>query len=576
MSWNAQKWQDAVQVYQVLVGTPETFRQAIEDHGYLPMDMFSLLIIDECHNATKSHPMARLMKARQVLSRLDELRVLGLTASFVKGALSCIELKRKDLETLFKAAILFVVPTDDGATSATPQVHDTKQYHDVAYEREGPEFIAMNEFKISRTIQSFVDKIRLQEPNKYKTQGWHVFTELGGEAFHYWLREGFLLALQDKAEALKSLPQSASHVEGLLRTIAAYRAVRIEESLEQFSPPKTKKFDKLVQLLNTLMTTQDSGDNLTEGANSSRGIIFVQQKCLCYTMTYRLNQQFGSNFSLPITGTGNMSNARRERSLDKFRYSRVPVLVATDVLEEGIDVSACNFVIRFTEFHTTKSHIQGSGRARYPNAQIFYFNNSVVSEKAGEAILNRAAMNTRLNSTAQELKQAKDSELQASAPAVDFPYPYKTISNGTECYVDFTNCFGIYNKYVQKVLRDRYRGVDEMFEMVDSEIVALRFPGPTGFHEITTKNVDTFWTQPLHSVIPQRVLTRLNRWECRELQFLYVAVVTMKVPVLGFILDDNNPNELIVTQASIKCIPLVPETDPGARVKLNITYRDVR
>jgi endoribonuclease Dicer len=108
MSWNAQKWQDAVQVYQVLVGTPETFRQAIEDHGYLPMDIFSLLIIDECHNATGKHPMARLLRARQVLLRHDDLRVLGLTASFVKGTLSCLEMKRKELETLLKATILSV------------------------------------------------------------------------------------------------------------------------------------------------------------------------------------------------------------------------------------------------------------------------------------------------------------------------------------------------------------------------------------------------------------------------------------------------------------------------------------
>jgi hypothetical protein len=191
----------------------------------------------------------------------------------------------------------------------------------------------------------------------------------------------------------------------------------------------------------------------------------------------------------------------------------------------------------------------------------------VESEKAGEAILNRAAMNTRLNSTAQELKQAKECELQASAPAPDFPYPYETISNGTECYVHFTNCLKIYSKYLQKVLRDRYRCVDEMFLITeDSEICALRFPGPTGFHEITMRDVESFWTKPVHSVVPQSVLGTLNHRECRQLQFLYVAVVTMKD--LGFIQDDNNPNEVIVSQASIKCVPLIPKPDPGTLVHI--------
>jgi hypothetical protein len=148
----------------------------------------------------------------------------------------------------------------------------------------------MNDSQLRRTVQPFVEKIQLKDPDKYNAQGWHVFSQLGGQGFHYWLREGFLLALQDKAEALKSLPLYSTQMEALLRTIEVYKAVKIEVQLQQCSPTTTKKFDKLVQLLNTLMLKQSSeADDSTAGSNPFRGIIFVQQKCLCYTMTHCLN-----------------------------------------------------------------------------------------------------------------------------------------------------------------------------------------------------------------------------------------------------------------------------------------------
>jgi ERCC4-related helicase len=53
----------------------------------------------------------------------------------------------------------------------------------------------------------------------------------------------------------------------------------------------------------------------------------------------------------------------------------VRILVSTNALEEGIDVSDCEFVVRYNRFSTTKSHIQGAGRARFEGAKVFYFEN---------------------------------------------------------------------------------------------------------------------------------------------------------------------------------------------------------
>eukprot|EP00959_Pyramimonas_sp_CCMP1952_P193147 4038965-Pyramimonas_sp.AAC.2 len=57
------------------------------------------------------------------------------------------------------------------------------------------------------------------------------------------------------------------------------------------------------------------------------------------------------------------------------RGAQVRVLVSTNAIEEGIDISNCEFVIRFNWFGTTKSHIQGAGRARFEGASVYYFEN---------------------------------------------------------------------------------------------------------------------------------------------------------------------------------------------------------
>ena len=45
-----------------------------------------------------------------------------------------------------------------------------------------------------------------------------------------------------------------------------------------------------------------------------------------------------------------------------LRMEGVTILVATQAMEEGIDVQTCNCIIRYDVSQTTKSHIQGNGR----------------------------------------------------------------------------------------------------------------------------------------------------------------------------------------------------------------------
>ena len=136
----------------------------------------------------------------------------------------------------------------------------------------------------------------------------------------------------------------------------------------------------------------------TNGA-SHRGLVFVQQVALVSPLAKILNDAMASEGIKcgAVAGTGSQTELERKKHLDMFRDGELRLLAATAALEEGIDVSECAFVVRFTCVTTTKAHIQGAGRARKENCRIFYFENDPLVERQKEASLVAAASNTNLN-----------------------------------------------------------------------------------------------------------------------------------------------------------------------------------
>lgn len=53
----------------------------------------------------------------------------------------------------------------------------------------------------------------------------------------------------------------------------------------------------------------------------------------------------------------------------KFRSGKKSILIATDALEEGIDVATCNLVVCFNTLTSLKSYIQRRGRASMHTSQ---------------------------------------------------------------------------------------------------------------------------------------------------------------------------------------------------------------
>lgn len=130
--------------------------------------------------------------------------------------------------------------------------------------------------------------------------------------------------------------------------------------------PVSPKFEALISFL---LNTDES---------EFSGLIFAQQRATVAVMAHLLSVHPSTRDRFRTGGFIGMSNSTKKKdmlgdiltvkmqrdTLDDFRHGRKNLIVATDVLEEGIDVSACSVVVCYDKPPNLKSFVQRRGRAR--------------------------------------------------------------------------------------------------------------------------------------------------------------------------------------------------------------------
>ena len=116
-------------------------------------------------------------------------------------------------------------------------------------------------------------------------------------------------------------------------------------------------------------------------------IIFVQRRCTAIILSDLINQMVASDpdtykgiKSQYVLGHGLDTNIRladsymqsKEQSkiLAEFKAAAFNVLVATSVVEEGLDVRKCNLVVRFDGMNNYREYAQSKGRARAKDSKF--------------------------------------------------------------------------------------------------------------------------------------------------------------------------------------------------------------
>jgi hypothetical protein len=207
-----------------------------------------------------------------------------------------------------------------------------------------------------------------EQLSKFRTKAHHVLNELGP-----WATDLFIL------ETIKVLNKSGDDNAGLLVnwTEKEHRILTkllgkdpVLSQLQYNIAPSNDTVSKKVACLLSFLGSRD--------ASQSTAIIFVQQRVITGLLSQLLSTNPSTKGSFQCAAFVGMSQNQSKRynlpelldlkeqrqTLGSFRARAKNVIVATNALEEGIDVQACNLVICFDLPQNLKSFIQRRGRAR--------------------------------------------------------------------------------------------------------------------------------------------------------------------------------------------------------------------
>ncbi|GAB1736443.1 hypothetical protein NU219Hw_g7593t1 [Hortaea werneckii] len=402
--WAEQRPWDAVLAnVRVVVGTPAVLTDALS-HGFVRIHRLALLVIDEAHRCVKSSPMNNIMKLFYHPSKSKGEAVpgiLGLSASPVmnnkEGSLEQIEwnldavamtpkAERHELakyvhppeirKAIFGASSAFTYPSSSKLCNmlfvaaenydftSDPYIIDLKQQDDEWGQRKMEKF-----YKKPRTYSS--DQVRA-----LSRRALTLFEQLGQYAAE-WYVTSYIDRLRSSVSADNIvLPEVSSkeqkHVLDIFTsTCGNVAGSGINEAAGSLS-------NKAINLMGLLRR---------QASPHFRGIIFVEQRAVVSTLMQllRSSQNIAAEFNIGgFVGTSSYANRKSsvadlteakvyQQDLEAFRKGDKNLIITTNVLEEGIDVSACNHVICFDMPKNLTSFIQRRGRARQKGSKFFLF-----------------------------------------------------------------------------------------------------------------------------------------------------------------------------------------------------------
>ncbi|VDL72637.1 unnamed protein product [Nippostrongylus brasiliensis] len=389
--WNKKSgFNEFMSVHNVVVITAQVFLDLI-DHAYFSITKLALVIFDECHHALGiKHPYRVIMDR---IMRVPE----GLTASLIndKTPPSQLEVKLSKLESIMNSAIETasdLVAISKYGAKPNEYVVASKDYN--PQDGCGEEVIQLLEEwrKFCSSTQEFDPNFDI-DPRKPIQEALNrtlaVLRQVGPWAAwkvsQMWEKELHKLTkqtfLQEKTVDFLIMGETCMTI---IRKMLETKMKSIK-SLEALKPHLPKKVVRLVEILSLFNPEKRPA---SEKDDPLSGIIFVDQRYVAYTLNVLLKhicrwepsfKFIQSDFVIGFSGgsfASDDSQGLHKRQADvirRFRQGELNLIVATSVLEEGVDVRHCNLVVKFDRPIDYRSYIQSKGRARKRDGGAKYF-----------------------------------------------------------------------------------------------------------------------------------------------------------------------------------------------------------
>ncbi|KAI8634193.1 RNase3 domain-containing protein [Xylariaceae sp. FL1651] len=393
-AWSESRvWDDYLKNVHIVVSTYQILLDAIT-HAFVQLGRLSLIVFDEAHNCTKKHPGSKIMERYRIHKQSGMLcpAILGLTASPIMGSrLDAIEdieqtlnavcktptVHREQLLAAVKRPVLscISIPNSDdyiptnSMTSLAKAFRSLDIYKDpyVLYlQREGSE---RSFSKLQKALERR-ETYCMKQMQSLCRRSAKVQQELGPWASNYFIYRAVTHFLDSATQSNiwfgSMVAEEKKYLTDVLRRVEIKLPQPLQDSTLEMSA-------KLILLIRELQSVPDG----------AIGIIFVRETTTVAILAHMLSEisSIKSRFRIgTMIGTSNYAARKRDLGefdlakdsldLEAFRTGELNLLVATSVLEEGIDVPACNLVICFDPPSNLKSFIQRRGRARMRDSRL--------------------------------------------------------------------------------------------------------------------------------------------------------------------------------------------------------------
>ena len=260
--------------------------------------------------------------------------------------------------------------------------------------------------------------------NSLCTKAMHIFSELGP-----WAADFYILSVASKLRASVAADvetflgwsnREKEFLIGVLNDVQAHStATGMQRNLENGLSSKLSSFIDLL---------------IAENADDFTGLVFVEQRAAVAVLAEILSTHPRTkNITRCGTFVGNSLSSKSKKkkmgelldsrdqrtSLDDLRSGKKNLIIATSVLEEGVDIPACHIVICFSQPQNLKAFIQRRGRARRMKSKFVVMveeNDAVTKSRDWESLeadMKRAYMDETRELDDRRERDAQDEEYAA-------------------------------------------------------------------------------------------------------------------------------------------------------------------
>ena len=331
----------------IICATPQVVQNDLENGIIKPQD-FSLVIFDEAHRAIGNHAYSRIASLLK-----DHARIIGLTATIPSE-------RRKAKEIIDNLSIENIEQRDEESKDVKPYIHETRI-----------ETINVELPLLIRKIRDYLQKAMSNRIDTLKRSGL--------------VKSGNITELI-KVKEYDIIKKNRNFARILFATIRLYHALKIldTQSLSAF----VKFCDRLRERKGIGTYSLLTDENFMNAYEIARGALIShiehpkidklyeivgkeEGKILIFT-SYRDNVEVLYNalkdkgcrvgYLIGKAGEHGLKEEEQVNTVQQFRDGIINILIATNVGEEGLDISECNLVVFYDNVPSVIRFIQRKGR----------------------------------------------------------------------------------------------------------------------------------------------------------------------------------------------------------------------